>query len=75
MNPLSSFLFAQPNFWEGVARSVDFGGTLNEYNRSESADEADRRALTADWQSVAVDLKCAAISESARIVNDRRVSK
>ena len=40
MSYYSSFLFAEPSFLEGMARVVDFGGTLNEYNRS--ATESDR---------------------------------
>ena len=50
-NP-TEFLFARPSFLEGMARVLDLGGTLNEYNRSGSAEEADLRALGSDWNRV-----------------------
>ncbi len=59
MNQLSEFLFARPSFLEGIARIVDFGGFLNEYNTSETPQEADFRALAADWQVVGDDLRTA----------------
>jgi hypothetical protein len=49
MNDLSSFLFARPGFTEGCARILDFGSTLNEYNRSLNGAQADQLALWADW--------------------------
>ncbi len=45
----SEFLFARPSFIEGVARILDFNGTLNEYNSSETPDEF---ALSMDWAVV-----------------------
>jgi len=48
----SDFLFARPSFVEGMARVLDFGNTLNEYNSSRSTSEADSRALRADWECV-----------------------
>lgn len=59
MNRLSEFLFARPSFLEGIARLVDFGGFLNEYNTSNTPDEADFRAIAADWQVVGDDLRAA----------------
>jgi len=49
-------LFNRPTFFSGIARLVDFGGVLNEYNTSPSAAEADARAIAADWQQVGRDL-------------------
>jgi hypothetical protein len=57
MTPRSDFLFAHPSFIEGVARILDFGNTLNEYNYSQSDDEADEKALFADWAMVGTDLQ------------------
>lgn len=48
----SDFLFARPSFFEGVARVIDLGNTLNEYNSSKTPAEADARALKADWDCV-----------------------
>ena len=52
MSQLSTFLFAQPSFFEGFGRAIDLGDTLTEYNRAQSPLQADRAALMADWQSV-----------------------
>lgn len=49
MEARSDFIYAEPSFWEGVARILDFGNTLNEYNRSQSGKAADQAALWMDW--------------------------
>ena len=56
MSELLGFLYARPSFVEGVARLFDFGNTLNEYNTSLTAEQADFLALRADWRVVARDL-------------------
>lgn len=50
-------LYARPSFFEGMARLFDFGGSLNQYNYSKSPNEADLRAMEADWQMVGEDLR------------------
>ena len=45
-------LFARPSFWEGYARAIDIGGTLNEYNQNKTPEEADTAAIRSDWQAV-----------------------
>lgn len=52
-------LYARPSFWEGIARVLDVGGALNEYNYSTSPEEADHRALASDWEMVGRDLRWA----------------
>lgn len=52
----SDFLFARPSLIEGIARLMDFGNTLNEYNRSSSTSEADEVAISMDWKAVGCDL-------------------
>lgn len=59
MGGYSNFLYADPSFTEGIARLLDFGDTLTEYNRSPSAEQADAIALTADWNAVVDDLTTA----------------
>jgi len=49
-------LYAKPSFWEGFARLIDVSGSLNEYNYSESAEQADFRALLSDWENVGLDI-------------------
>ncbi|MDI9354860.1 MAG: hypothetical protein QM532_01340 [Cyanobium sp. MAG06] len=41
-------LYAQPSFLEGFASLVDIAGALNTYNRSETDQEADIKALAND---------------------------
>jgi hypothetical protein len=50
------FLFARPSFWSGMARVVDLGGTLNEYNYSISPRKADYYAIRSDWNVVGDDI-------------------
>lgn len=56
MSDYSGILFARPSFVEGAARLVDVGGTLNEYNASRSAEDADQNALAADWRQVGAEI-------------------
>lgn len=60
MNDNSMILFARPSFLEGMARVLDVGGTLNEYNSSLSPEQADYAALSADWRAVGEAIKQAA---------------
>ena len=50
-------LFAEPSFWEGVARVLDLGATLQEYNTSETEQQADAKAIRDDWRAVGYDLR------------------
>lgn len=59
MNEQFGLLYATPSFLEGLARSIDIGDTLTEYNTSESGAEADARALGSDWKAVGDDLRAA----------------
>lgn len=52
----TDFLFAQPSFASGAARSLDLWGTFDDYNRSESPAEADAKAIAADWRVVGQDI-------------------
>ncbi len=52
MGDSSDYLFARPSFLEGMARALDIGNTLQEYNSSPSPEEADVRAIGSDWESV-----------------------
>jgi len=65
MNNFTSFLFAKPSFMEGVSRVLDLGGTLNQYNRSRTAEEADSLAMWADWSAVGSDLLAALKAKSS----------
>jgi hypothetical protein len=52
----TGFLYAQPSFASGAARVLDMWGQFDEYNSSESADEADEKAIASDWLVVGQDL-------------------
>jgi|WetSurMetagenome_2_1015567.scaffolds.fasta_scaffold1026007_2 hypothetical protein len=49
-------LYANPSFFEGLSRLIDFGGTLNTYNVSRTPQEADFRAIQADWEAVGFEI-------------------
>ena len=42
------FLIARPSLIEGIARLIDFGDTLTEYNYALDGQQADELALRAD---------------------------
>ena len=48
---------ARSPFFEGMARLLDLKATLQEYNISETEQEADIKALKNDWQAVCDDLR------------------
>lgn len=56
MNNESTFLFARPSFFEGVARVMDIGATMQTYNNSRTEKEADLKALKKDWEVVGKDI-------------------
>ena len=56
MDFCSDFLYARPSFLEGMARIMDLGNTLNEYNTS---DAPDKIATFRDWTIVGNDLRSA----------------
>ena len=55
MNRSNFSLYAKPSFIEGVARLMDLCGVLNVYNTSKTSQEADYRAMLADWESLGQD--------------------
>jgi len=52
----SDFLFAQPSFASGAARVFDLWGKFDEYNQSQTVDEADAKAIASDWLVIGQDL-------------------
>lgn len=51
----TTIMYAIPSFIEGIARVLDFAGTMTEYNTSRSPSDADRRALAADVMAIMAD--------------------
>ena len=54
-------VFSEPSFFEGIGRLIDCGGTLNEYNNSQSGAEADYKALKSGWGAVGGDIRTAVL--------------
>ena len=50
-------LFAKPSFVEGFSRVLDLGGTLQEYNSSETEQKADMEEIKNDWRAIGDDLR------------------
>jgi hypothetical protein len=48
----TDFLYARPSFWSGIGRVLDLWGKFDDYNTSQTPDEADMRALYCDWRVV-----------------------
>lgn len=62
-------LFARPSFISGMARVLDLGCTLNEYNQSLSPDSADYHAISSDWYAVGADIRAAVANYENDIKN------
>jgi hypothetical protein len=45
----TGFLYADPSFISGYARTLDLFGQFDSYNQSLTPAEADAKALAADW--------------------------
>ena len=68
----SYLLFARPSFVEGMARILDLGLTLNDYNSFPLPDQADNYALKSDWESIGADFIQAMEQYERRINNHGR---
>ena len=56
---MTDYLYAEPSFLGGMARVLDLGDTLTNYNYSPSPESADTIAIQEDWRSVGDDLRAA----------------
>lgn len=63
----TSFLFANPSFLEGLARTIDLGATLDEYNSSITPEQADFLALKNDWEVIGKDIAFAIEKEKSNL--------
>ena len=57
----SGFLFAEPTFVSGAGRLVDWYGLYDLYNVSRNGNEADAKAMFADWRIVGQDIQDAMV--------------
>ena len=64
---MSDFLFAHPSFLAGLGRVLDIGGVFDDYNSSDTAAEADERAMRVDWLAAGADLESAMATVAAEM--------
>jgi len=65
------FLFSKPSFIEGLARNLDIGSTLSEYNESITGEQADAIAIRNDWGAIGLDIINTIDEFESRIVEER----
>jgi hypothetical protein len=53
---MTDLLFATPSFAAGVGRALDIGGQFDAYNISRTPQEADAKAILADFMAIGRDL-------------------
>lgn len=53
---MSNYLFANPSFLSGAARTLDLWGTIDGYNESLTPRQADSLAIYSDWLAVGKDI-------------------
>ena len=53
------FLFANPSFTSGMARALDLGSTMTEFNSTFYPEVADYYAIKSDWINVGSDINTA----------------
>ena len=59
-------------YWGGIARILDFTGSLNTPTRTLPSDVADRHALWMDWRAVGDDLMTVIGRQASTKTSDRR---
>ena len=55
----TDFLYTRPSFVSGIARLFDFCGLYDSYNERDTDEDADAKAIFADWAVVGADMKTA----------------
>ena len=63
--------YARPGFFEGMARIMDFGNTMNRYPKYRSAAEEDTLALRSDWVTIGNDIRVAIREFDETQINER----
>jgi len=71
MNMTADFLFARPSAASGLARFFDFSGSYDAYNHSETADEADAKAMFADWAVVGDSLHSVIVQDQDELEDEK----
>lgn len=70
----SDFLFARPSVTSGLARMFDFAGSFDDYNHSATEDEADAKAIFADWAVVGDSIRSAMEQEQDEEAADEKAA-
>lgn len=53
----TDILYSEPGYIRGVMRILDIGRTVNDFNYSNTPEEADYKALNADWVTIGNDIR------------------
>lgn len=64
----SNFLYADPSFFEGLARIWDFGNALSHTNTSPNGEVADFIAIAADYAAVGNDVYQSLAAHDANVL-------
>ncbi len=72
-NKKNIYLFAKSSFLEGVARLIDFSGTLDDCN-SIALEQTDGKAIAADWKVVGGDFNLT-IEDTKSLMRDSLVKE
>ncbi len=64
-------LFATPTFFSGMARTLDLGAVLDDYDGILISEQVDRLALCADWLAVSEDMWSALAEYESQIAEER----
>ncbi|MGH9831638.1 MAG: hypothetical protein ACRD9Y_01410 [Blastocatellia bacterium] len=63
-------LFATPTFFSGMARTLDLGAVLDDYDGILTSGQADLLALSADWLAVSEDMWSALAEYESQIAEE-----
>lgn len=69
--PQTSFLFVEPSFLHGFARTLDIGATYTLYNISRTSEQADAEAIYRDWLAIGMDLQACILDELNRTEDEQ----
>lgn len=64
-------MFATPTFFSGMARTLDLGAVLDDYDGILISEQVDRLALCADWLAVSEDMWSALAEYESQIAEER----
>lgn len=58
-SPTFRLFTSLPSFAKGAGRIFDFSQTIDQYNASDTSEEADLKAIKSDWEAIGKDMRVA----------------